>query len=158
MSQVPVSSDLDPSIDQSKNDRFTGDRSAMDSSATRDSPVVSDDRSFSHLVADPGQVSQQEQYATSQGQPNVWDADQVPQMHQDQGQPSPALFGGTDSLVAESQGWWFRDHSFFENWYSLDQAALMFSNDITHDASIMNNNMHTYGLHASVSGPDRPTY
>lgn len=157
--QVPMASDFGHATNDLKNDQFSNGHSALDSSANGDPTFVADVNSFLPPSADPGQNSQQEQYAMFQDRQDLWNLEQASQVLPDQGQLSPsALLSRTESLVAESQGWWLRDHSFFENWYGSDQTALMISNSVPHDSSLMSHGLDSYGLNANGSGPGRPTY
>lgn len=157
--QVPMARDFDHATNHLKTDQFSNGHPALSSSATSDPIFVGDAISFPPPMADPGQNPQQEHYALFQDRQDLWNLEQTSQVLPNQGQLSPsALLSRTESLVAESQGWWLRDHSFFENWYGSDQTALMISNGVPHDSSLMNHGLDSYGLNAIGSGSGRPTY
>lgn len=157
--QVSVARILNQPTETLKNEYFNNSHPALISPNTAEPAVVGDVMSFVPPIADPVHHPTHEQYVISQDQQNPWNLGQVPQMAQSQRQTSPtALFGGTESLVAESQGWWFRDPSFFENWYGPDQAALMAGNGVLHDSSLINRGLDSYGFHAGGLSPEGPVY
>lgn len=157
--QVSVASGFNHPTNYLNNDEFNCDHPAVISSTSVEPAVVGGVMSFAPPIADSGLNPKHEQYFISQDRQNPWNLEQVSRMPQSQGQTSPSvLVGGIESLVAESQGWWFRDPSFFENWYGLDQAALIGGNGVPHDSSLMNHGPDSYGLNAGSSGPGRPAY
>lgn len=157
--QVSVANCVSHPADSSKNEYFNSDHPAVISSMTGEPAVAGGVMSFAPPMADPGRHPTHEQYVISQDRQNQWNLEQVSQMPQSQRQTSPStLFGGIESLVAESQGWWFRDPSFFDNWYGLEQTALMTGSGLPHDSNLMNRGLDSYGLHTGGSGPGRPTY
>lgn len=159
MPQVSVASVVNYPTETSKNEYFNNGHPAVTAPNTTEAIVVDDAISFAPPTADPVHHPTHDQYVMSQDQQSPWNLGQVSQMPQSQRQTSPTtLFGGIESLVAESQGWWFRDPSFFENWHDLDQAALLAGNGVLHEPSFMVRGMDSYGLHTGDSGPGRPAY
>lgn len=158
--QGSMPSHLDQSTDHFLPDQSTSDCFAANSSSVKEeSPSIGDVTSWSYPIVDPDQNPQEEQYVALQDRQDLWNRDHVLQISQIQGQPSPSLpFGGIDSLVAESQGWWFRDNSFFENWYGPDQAALMVNNGIPPDLDFTSSNLGSYELDANGLDSDRATF
>lgn len=157
--QLSVASVVNHSTEILKNEYINSGHSAVTPPNTTEAAAMDDVISFAPPLVDPVHHPTHDQYVMSQDQQNPWNLEQVSQMPQSQRQTSPTtLFGGTESLVAESQGWWFRDPSFFENWYGLDQAAMIAGNGVLHDPILMNRGMDSYGLHTGGSGPGRPAY
>jgi hypothetical protein len=131
---------------------------------------------------DPGQTSRPDRYIIPDDHDeNLWNLDEAPtparnrNHNHDRNQPevsssssSAALFGGIESLVAESQGWWLRDHAnFFDNWYGSDQTAAAATTMIAahglsqqHDLALalMNHGGIDSSYPLDGSGPGRPAY
>ena len=162
--QVSVAGVVSHSTDALKNEYFNSSPPVTVSSSTVSSsmgePAVMDGIvSFAPPIADPGHHPTHEQYFISQDHHNPWNIEEVSQMPQSQRQTSPTtIFSGIESLVAESQGWWFRDPSFFDNWYGPDQTALITGTGVPHDLNLMNRGLDSYGLHTGGSGPGGPAY
>lgn len=157
--QVSVPSSVNHPTDRLKNEYFNRVHPAAIPPTTGESGVGGSVMSFAPPIVDSGLLPTHEQYVVSQEQQNPWNLEQVSQVPQSHRQTSPTtVFGGLESLVAESQGWWFRDPSFFENWYGLDQAGLITGNGVPHDSNLMNRGLDSYGLHTGGSGPGGPVY
>lgn len=65
-------------------------------------------------------------FVLPQSQQNLWNQDRMSR-GQLASQTSPTvLFGGVDSLIQDSQDWWYRDQSqLYANWNSMDQDPSM---------------------------------
>lgn len=128
--------------------------SGTDSSPTGEPPFNGGIVSFPHSMAPPSHNSQPEQYYMPHDQQDLWKQEQAQHMSQAEPQPSPTLlFGGVESLVAESQDWWLRDGAiFFDNWYGADQSGILAGNGVPHDLGLMNYGQNLYG--SNGGGPD----
>jgi hypothetical protein len=144
------------------NGHFHGDPSAMHPATKWEPSIGTGVLSFPPPLDDPGRNSRPDRYIMPHDHEDLWNLEEATPNQRNQPEvssssSSSALFGGIESLVAESQGWWLRDHAnFFDNWYGPDQAATMIAHGLPHDLALMNHGMDSYGLDGS--GPGRPAY
>ena len=66
----------------------------------------------------------QQSFVLPQSQQNLWNQDRMSRGQLNPQTSPTVLFGGVDSLINDSQDWWYRDQSqLYANWNSMDQDS-----------------------------------